>query len=125
MVYYLFFFKQKTEDGMRISDLSSDVCSSDLVIVPIAHGLIEMTTVQAAGEAARLRDEMPKQLRAGRPHAHVVDIAVQRRPAERRVGKECVSTCRSRGTQYDEKKKTKGNRTMRKPQITTENKTNS
>src|SRR3546814_7566986 len=27
-----FFFKQKTEDEMRISDWSSDVCSSDLTI---------------------------------------------------------------------------------------------
>src|SRR3546814_10828719 len=28
--YYLFFFKQKTAYEMRISDWSSDVCSSDL-----------------------------------------------------------------------------------------------
>src|SRR3546814_8265349 len=30
---FLFFFKQKTAYEMRISDWSSDVCSSDLVIV--------------------------------------------------------------------------------------------
>src|SRR3546814_6696121 len=30
---FLFFFKQKTAYDMRISDWSSDVCSSDLVIV--------------------------------------------------------------------------------------------
>src|SRR3546814_2066457 len=29
-VYYVFFFKQKTAYEMRISDWSSDVCSSDL-----------------------------------------------------------------------------------------------
>src|SRR3546814_5568681 len=29
-VYYFFFFKQKTAYEMRISDWSSDVCSSDL-----------------------------------------------------------------------------------------------
>src|SRR3546814_8061312 len=29
-VYVNFFFKQKTSDDMRISDWSSDVCSSDL-----------------------------------------------------------------------------------------------
>src|SRR3546814_13516724 len=29
-MYYLFFFKQKTAYEMRISDWSSDVCSSDL-----------------------------------------------------------------------------------------------
>src|SRR3546814_7466727 len=31
LVYYVLFFKQKTADEMRISDWSSDVCSSDLV----------------------------------------------------------------------------------------------
>src|SRR3546814_18270005 len=30
MLYYFFFFKQKTAYEMRISDWSSDVCSSDL-----------------------------------------------------------------------------------------------
>src|SRR3546814_8006872 len=32
-----FFFKQKTAYEMRISDWSSDVCSSDLVLGPDAH----------------------------------------------------------------------------------------
>src|SRR3546814_12010838 len=31
LVYYFFFFKQKTAYEMRISDWSSDVCSSDLL----------------------------------------------------------------------------------------------
>src|SRR3546814_4808113 len=31
MLFYLFFFKQKTAYEMRISDWSSDVCSSDLI----------------------------------------------------------------------------------------------
>src|SRR3546814_5231601 len=30
LVFYVFFFKQKTAYEMRISDWSSDVCSSDL-----------------------------------------------------------------------------------------------
>src|SRR3546814_7208080 len=30
MIYFFFFFKQKTAYEMRISDWSSDVCSSDL-----------------------------------------------------------------------------------------------
>src|SRR3546814_4294119 len=29
----IFFFKQKTAYGMRISDWSSDVCSSDLIVL--------------------------------------------------------------------------------------------
>src|SRR3546814_1846777 len=36
MFVFLFFFKQKTAYEMRISDWSSDVCSSDLV-VPAEH----------------------------------------------------------------------------------------
>src|SRR3546814_3092326 len=31
-----FFFKQKTAYEMRISDWSSDVCSSDLILLPLA-----------------------------------------------------------------------------------------
>src|SRR3546814_2333858 len=34
-----FFFKQKTAYEMRISDWSSDVCSSDLVVAAIDHAL--------------------------------------------------------------------------------------
>src|SRR3546814_1005382 len=37
-VVYFFFFKQKTAYEMRISDWSSDVCSSDLVR---EHGVVE------------------------------------------------------------------------------------
>src|SRR3546814_1772404 len=35
LFYHLFFFKQKTAYEMRISDWSSDVCSSDLVDVDV------------------------------------------------------------------------------------------
>src|SRR3546814_1888664 len=31
----IFFFKQKTAYEMRISDWSSDVCSSDLILIPL------------------------------------------------------------------------------------------
>src|SRR3546814_3492752 len=34
MFYVFFFLKQKTEYEMRISDWSSDVCSSDLTLLP-------------------------------------------------------------------------------------------
>src|SRR3546814_4434312 len=33
IVIFFFFFKQKTAYEMRISDWSSDVCSSDLIII--------------------------------------------------------------------------------------------
>src|SRR3546814_3707783 len=36
MLFFVFFFKQKTAYEMRISDWSSDVCSSDLVARALA-----------------------------------------------------------------------------------------
>src|SRR3546814_8157713 len=42
----VFFFKQKTAYEMRISDWSSDVCSSDLLI---AHSLADGLITQQAG----------------------------------------------------------------------------
>src|SRR3546814_1409326 len=41
----LFFFKQKTAYEMRISDWSSDVCSSDLVEVAVAAGKMRVVAV--------------------------------------------------------------------------------
>src|SRR3546814_3026548 len=75
---YFFFFKQKTAYEMRISDWSSDVCSSDL-----------LAKTQA--------------LRARAADQRVVAVAGEQvldRSEERRVGKECVSTCRSRWSPY-------------------------
>src|SRR3546814_18867580 len=37
-IFFFFFFKQKTAYEMRISDWSSDVCSSDLIEKAIADG---------------------------------------------------------------------------------------
>src|SRR3546814_9936874 len=42
--YFLFFFKQKTVYEMRISDWSSDVCSSDL----LAHQYRQLGTLPPA-----------------------------------------------------------------------------
>src|SRR3546814_3240149 len=39
LCFYFFFFKQKTAYEMRISDWSSDVCSSDLKTVAYVHML--------------------------------------------------------------------------------------
>src|SRR3546814_1232798 len=36
--FFFFFFKQKTAYEMRISDWSSDVCSSDLIILIVQRG---------------------------------------------------------------------------------------
>src|SRR3546814_3549215 len=94
------FVKQKTAYEMRISDWSSDVCSSDLSkdTAPIAGeaGLGDRRNMIFSGTAATY----------GRGQAVVVatgmGTAMGRiagmRSEERRVGKACVSTCRSRGS---------------------------
>src|SRR3546814_1377845 len=47
-----FFFKQKTAYEMRISDWSSDVCSSDLLVgLAVAIGLIVAYDAAAIGQA--------------------------------------------------------------------------
>src|SRR3546814_1294915 len=80
-----FFFKQKTAYEMRISDWSSDVCSSDLAAGHRVTG--------AQREAADLARRDVDVVRTG-------EIRAVRRSEERRVGKECVSTCRSRWSPY-------------------------
>src|SRR3546814_7329365 len=103
---FFFFFKQKTAYEMRISDWSSDVCSSDLVgsLVgrePVVHGHAHGSDL--AGSVVDGHDlpavlPHPQHLLAG-PHvepAQHVAVAADGRSEERRVGKEGVSTCRSR-----------------------------
>src|SRR3546814_19262099 len=96
---------------MRISDWSSDVCSSDLLVV-VAHDAVE-EIVEADDRTVRLGLGAEVVLvEACRQVELVVDLvervaglAAQRaegvgRSGERRVGKERVRTCRSRGAPY-------------------------
>src|SRR3546814_9132518 len=57
MVYLFFFFKQKTAYEMRISDWSSDVCSSDLAGAGRGHDAQQMDCARdhrrASGAARR------------------------------------------------------------------------
>src|SRR3546814_9376894 len=107
---------------MRISDWSSDVCSSDLKLfgpdgfklsdeveqeieARIDNGVWELALSHQLGRAQRLdesghgryiefvKSSFPRGLRLDGLKV-VVDCA--NRSEERRVGKECVSTCRSR-----------------------------
>src|SRR3546814_6607334 len=81
---FFFFFKQKTAYEMRISDWSSDVCSSDLRLYPSADARLTC--------AERERGTIEAEILS---NGECLD-----RSEERRVGKECVSTCRSRWSPY-------------------------
>src|SRR6056297_984368 len=77
-VLRFFFFMQKTAYEILRSDWSSDVCSSELL------------NLYGALPGTRLLGER---------------LLGFRRSEERRVGKECVSTCRYRWAPYHSKKK--------------------
>src|SRR3546814_9641145 len=55
VIVYFFFFKQKTAYEMRISDWSSDVCSSDLDVVLSTFGVMFTPNQEkAASELTRV-----------------------------------------------------------------------
>src|SRR3546814_8179581 len=98
-ILLFFFFKQKTAYEMRISDWSSDVCSSDLN----AQRDPERQVAFKGGHA--IPSGRCDTLAVFVDHALAVFLderaALRRqRSEERRVGKECVSTCRSRWSPY-------------------------
>src|SRR3546814_13015469 len=108
-MYFLevfFFFKQKTAYELRISDWSSDVCSSDLPIGYFKDRKIDLRQRhQSEGEPAQPHCRSGAWHRAndrGRPLLHRHSDAAARSD-ERRVGKECGRTCRSRWSAYREK----------------------
>src|SRR3546814_5053358 len=104
-----FFFKQKTAYEMRISDWSSDVCSSDL---GFGAALASKELGQRSERPAAVADPvllLVPELRHRAPFALRDEDGVVSEPSipaglldqgprsdERSVGKECVSTCRSR-----------------------------
>src|SRR3546814_7532716 len=95
IILFFFFFKQKTAYEMRISDWSSDVCSSDLGQRILRHA------DRKPGFLAQIFIEPADQRPTARQHDTLIDdIRRQFRSEERRVGKECVSTCRSRWSPY-------------------------
>src|SRR3546814_12647509 len=103
---------------MRISDWSSDVCSSDLYYLQFADHYFHVLNEHRARqeefrerqEGQRERPRYPDQrfddgeddggddLRDDREEDATAPISISGLPRseERRVGKECVSTCRSR-----------------------------
>src|SRR3546814_15034133 len=106
---------------MRISDWSSDVCSSDLfcrrhcidhelrrILAPLDD--IDALAVEFVGNRLHAR---PTHADTGTDRVGAM-IMRDDRSEERRVGKECVSTCRSRWSQYHKKKKTNEKKRKRK-----------
>src|SRR3546814_11890759 len=99
---------------MRISDWSSDVCSSDLLIAQVDPSVpvLFLETGKHFTETLEYRDALVSQLGLTNlviitpdiPELSRKDETGLRRSEERRVGKECVSTCRSRWSPYHYKK---------------------
>src|SRR3546814_13812082 len=101
---------------MRISDWSSDVCSSDLridigrVLPVVGRALLDLRFLGAGDADDIVADDEIAQFgnllaRGGdRAFGRLVRLHLRRarddRSEERRVGKECVSTCRSRWSPY-------------------------
>src|SRR3546814_14399202 len=96
-----FFFKQKTAYEMRIN-WSSDVCSSDLYTAreALAMGLVNTVVPddELDAEVARWCPEIcehsPTAIAIAKRSLHADTESI--RSEERRVGTECVSTCRCR-----------------------------
>src|SRR3546814_17880510 len=112
-MWLLFFFKQKTAYELRISDWSSDVCSSYLIFLPAYHHGFDRyprsSRLCASGYRAGTDINSPDQYSGDQ---YVRQSGAEHWPGpragrseERRVGKECVSTSRSRWSTDHEKKK--------------------
>src|SRR3546814_15046356 len=94
---------------MRISDWSSDVCSSDLLAVR----RIDVAALDIEAVEAQQRRYLAAGFAFDQDDDSLVGVAVDvgvplflandERSEERRVGKECVCKCRSRWSPYHEK----------------------
>src|SRR3546814_18687619 len=96
---------------MRISDWSSDVCSSDLFLFaadPVSASSILVSNDSDPTVPLLLISTTTgwTQPVPGLSSGYAYDAATGNRSEERRGGKEWVSTCRSRWSPYHSKKKT-------------------
>src|SRR3546814_5002571 len=106
----MFFFKQKTAYEVRISDWSSDVCSSDLPSKDPTSWTMHVGPVGVFNGAANYKidykdlgsegDERFTSTGGWLGFGDKYWLTALARSEERRVGKECVSTCRSRWSPY-------------------------
>src|SRR3546814_4324323 len=97
---FVFFFKQKTAYEMRISDWSSDVCSSICYRVSDEF-YYDLASLKKLLPSVYRRDEwvdLPDWAKRKNDDDKIRNGKAlnEGRSEERRVGKECVSKCRSR-----------------------------
>src|SRR3546814_12333633 len=98
---------------MRISDWSSDVCSSDLIIADgpstdlgeLALGRNSLVAFMPWNgynyeDSILISERIVKDDVFTSIHIEEFEVMARDRSEERRVGKECVSTCRSRWSPY-------------------------
>src|SRR3546814_11963101 len=98
---------------MRISDWSSDVCSSDLYVIcallAVLFGTMNLVLVGPLLNTLFMAKDEVETLAKPDNWVNVIDwfnyyaqqiSATYGSSEERRVGKECVSTCRSRWSPY-------------------------
>src|SRR3546814_9149982 len=115
MLFLFFCFKQKSAYDMRISDWSSDVCSSDLTPNGFdCSGFVQFVFGNNGISLPRTADQ---QFEMGQPVSYSrlqpgdlvffstyasgpSHSGIYLRSEERRVGKEYVCTCRSRWSRY-------------------------
>src|SRR3546814_4038061 len=117
--YTFFFFKQRTAYDKRISDWSSDVLlfRSDRQALDViddiskvegvdamflGRGDLGLSLSNAVDPVPALADAVENVVHIAKANGKAVSAVVQsmKRSEERRVGKECVSTCRSRWSPY-------------------------
>src|SRR3546814_3187527 len=113
MCISFFFLKQKTAYELRISDWSSDVCSSDLLVPRAARWIVKWPRRARHGRMASWEETSPMSKEKSAPgispradwrdperYKSLLDLDrigwAWERSEERSVGKECVRTCRSR-----------------------------
>src|SRR3546814_4355657 len=93
LIVFFFFFKQKTAYEMRISDWSSDVCSSDLAAPKLYQAIVGALQADIASGRYAPGDRLP-------PERALVERFEVSRLTVREAMKIGRASCRESGGQY-------------------------